>query len=156
MQVVSESYKDTINFGKIIAGHIRPADIICLHGRLGAGKTVLVKGIAEGLGIKGQEVASPSFILMRQHEKGRFPLYHFDLYRLNAPMEIIAAGLEEYLYGEGVAVIEWAERLECLTPKEFLKAELFIKGKNRRLLKISAKGARYKQLSRQIYEDISR
>lgn len=156
MRVASRSYKDTLKLGRIIAGHIKPADIICLFGQLGAGKTVLVKGIAEGLGIKRGEVVSPSFILMRLHKKGRIPLYHFDLYRLNDPLEITAAGFEEYLYGDGAAVVEWAERLKYLTPKEFLKIELSIKGKDKRLINLSAYGDRYKQLSRKIYEDISR
>lgn len=156
MRVTSESYKDTLKLGRIIAGRIKPADIICLFGQLGAGKTALVKGIAEGLGIKRGEVVSPSFILMRLHKKGRIPLYHFDLYRLNDPLEITAAGFEEYLYGDGAAVVEWADRLKYLTPKEFLKLELSIKGKDRRLIVFSAYGGRYKQLLRKIYEDISR
>lgn len=156
MTVNSHSCKETINLGKIIARYLKPADILCLFGELGAGKTVLVKGIAEGLGIDKRKVVSPSFILLRMHEQARLPLYHFDLYRLATPAAIAYAGFEEYLYGEGVAVVEWADRLRYLLPKEFLKIQLLIKGKNSRLLKFSAFGGRYKKLSQQFYEDISR
>jgi len=164
MQLVSKSYRDTIKLGRAIAAGIRPSDIICLYGQLGAGKTVLVKGIAQGLGLKRGRVLSPSFTLMRCYEKAGFRLYHFDLYRLNDPREIAAAGFEEYLYpvreessnGEGAAVIEWADRLKYLTPKEFLKIELSIKGKESRFIKLSAEGVRYKQLLRKLDENISR
>lgn len=155
MQVISRAYQDTINLGRLIARHLKEQDIICLFGQLGAGKTVLVKGLAEGLGIKRIEVVSPSFILLRIHEQARITLYHFDLYRLNSAAEISAAGLQEYLYGNGVAVVEWADRLKKLLPEEFLKIELFIKGKNSRLVKISARGGRYKELLHKIYENIS-
>ena len=154
MRVTSKSYKDTLKLGRIIAGRIKPADIICLFGQLGAGKTVLVKGIAEGLGIKRGEVVSPSFILMRLHKKGKIPLYHFDLYRLNNAQDILGLGYEEYLYGNGVAVIEWADRLKYLLPKEFIKVELYIKAERQRALKFSAFGRRYSAVLENIYEDI--
>ncbi|MFH0763046.1 MAG: tRNA (adenosine(37)-N6)-threonylcarbamoyltransferase complex ATPase subunit type 1 TsaE [Candidatus Omnitrophota bacterium] len=156
MKFISNSSKETINLGKRIARRLEPADIICLFGELGAGKTVLVKGIAEGLGIDKNKVASPSFVLLHMYEKARLPLYHFDLYRLAGPLEIACAGFEEYLYDAGASVIEWAERLRYLLPKEFLKIEFFIKGKNSRLLKFSAFGERYKKLVQKIYEDTSR
>jgi tRNA threonylcarbamoyladenosine biosynthesis protein TsaE len=83
--------------------------VIALSGDLGAGKTQLAKGIARGLGVVDR-VHSPTFTLVNQYSSGRLPLVHVDLYRLETPAQIIAAGLEEYFHPEGVAIIEWAER----------------------------------------------
>lgn len=150
MKITSHSPKETIGLGRTISRYLKPKDVLCLFGGLGAGKTVLVKGIAEGLGIDKKKVASPSFILLRIHEKARLPLYHFDLYRLGSPEAIACAGFEEYLCAEGVSVIEWAQRMKYLLPREFLKIELSANGKNSRLLNLSAFGERYKKLLQQI------
>ena len=146
MQIDSKGVNDTLKIGKVIAKNLKKGDIICLFGELGSGKTVLTKGIACGLGIERNGVISPSFVLIRQHSQGRLPLYHFDLYRLKEIKDILSLGYEEYLYDEGITVIEWADRLKQLLPKEYLKVELFIKGKTKRLLKFSAFGRRYKEL----------
>lgn len=155
MQLISHSVKDTLNIGRAIARNLRPADIICLFGELGAGKTVLTKGIALGLGIKKEKVISPSFVLIRQYPQARVPLFHFDLYRLKDPADILGLGHEEYLYDDGVTVIEWADRLKQLLPEEFLKIELLLKPGLKRLLKFSASGSRYKELLGKIRENIS-
>jgi tRNA threonylcarbamoyladenosine biosynthesis protein TsaE len=144
--IVSNGVKETINIGRRIAKNLRPGDIICLFGELGSGKTVLTKGIAQGLGIQKNKIISPSFILIRIHTQGRLPLYHFDLYRLKAPPDILGLGYEEYLYDRGVTVIEWADRLKYLAPKEFFKIELFLKPDAQRLLKFTPIGNRYKEL----------
>ncbi len=154
MKIISKSVKETIKIGKVIAGNLKSSDIICLFGQLGSGKTVLVKGIAAGLGISRDKVISPTFVLIRQHYQGKFPLYHFDLYRLDSASSILGLGYEEYFYDDGIAVIEWADRLKYLLPEEFLKVELSIRKNSQRLLKFSAKGARYKKLLRGIHEDI--
>ena len=146
MKIISKSVNDTIKLGKIIAKNLEPQDIICLFGQLGTGKTVLTKGIASGLGIERKKVISPSFVLIREHSQGRLPLYHFDLYRLKSPADILGLGYEEYLYAEGVTVIEWADRLGCLMPKEFLRIELFLNSKMHRIIKFTAVGKRYKEL----------
>jgi tRNA threonylcarbamoyladenosine biosynthesis protein TsaE len=145
MNIVSHSVKQTITIGRMIAGNLAKGDIVCLFGSLGAGKTVLVKGIAEGLGIKKREIISPTFVLLQEH-RGRVPFYHFDLYRLTNPKDILDLGYEDYLYDDAVTVIEWADRLKYLLPKECLSVELVIKGAVLRLLRISAAGSRYKQL----------
>jgi len=145
MDIVSHSVKETTAIGRMIARKLAVGDIVCLFGSLGAGKTVLVKGIAEGLGIKRNEIISPTFVLLREHA-GRMPFYHFDLYRLSHPKEILGLGYEDYFYGNAVSVIEWADRLKYLLPKEFLRVELVIKGKGSRLLHIRAAGSRYKRL----------
>ena len=154
MRIISKSTNDTLNIGKTIAKSLRKTDIICLFGELGSGKTVLTKGIASGLGIKKNKVISPSFVLIRQYALARIPLYHFDLYRLDAPEDILALGYEEYLYDDGVTVIEWADRLKYILPKEYLKISLRVDSTLGRSLEFSAFGKRYKQLLGEIYENL--
>lgn len=155
MIITSSSPAHTARIAKLIASRLLPSDIICLFGPLGSGKTVLAKGIAVGLGIKEKEVISPSFVLMRPHRGKKLVLYHFDLYRLDKPREIAALGYEEYFYGEGITVIEWAERLGCLAPRVCLKIKLSpLKSAAQRRLEFSACGSRYKKLLEDIREDI--
>jgi tRNA threonylcarbamoyladenosine biosynthesis protein TsaE len=145
MKIVSRSVKETMKIGRMLARKLLPADIICLYGNLGSGKTVLTKGIAEGLGIKAQAVVSPTFVLIRQYE-AKIPLYHFDLYRLESQEDIEGLGYEEYLFDNAITVIEWADRLGCLTPKEYLRIELSSKSAAERKIEIRAIGERYKKL----------
>jgi tRNA threonylcarbamoyladenosine biosynthesis protein TsaE len=154
MAIISNSVQDTVRIGKSIASRLKEADIICLFGQLGSGKTVLVKGIARGLGIKNKTIISPTFVLIRQYASGRIALNHIDLYRLKALDEILFLGYEDYCYDSAVTVIEWAGRLKYLLPKEYLKIELFIKSDTKRRLEFSAFGIRYKELLNKIYEDI--
>ncbi len=154
MQIISKSPKDTLYIGKSISKFLKEGDIVCLFGNLGSGKTVLTKGIASGMGIKKDKVVSPSFVLIRQYTKVNPPLYHFDLYRLKDPKEIIDLGYEEYFYNGGVAVIEWADRLGFLLPKEYLKVELSLRKDLTRLIKFKAQGARYEKLLEKINESI--
>lgn len=154
MKVVSDSVSDTLKLGRIVAKRLKKGDIICLYGKLGSGKTVLSKGIAWGLGLPIDKVISPTFVLIRQYPNARLPLYHFDLYRLGLFKEITALGYEEYFYGEGVSVIEWADRLGCLLPEEYLKIQLSITSDKRRCLSFSSFGKRYKELLEGINEDI--
>lgn len=154
MEIVSRSASETIKIGRLIAKKLKRADIICLFGQLGSGKTVLTKGIARGLGISADKITSPSFVLIRQYASARLPFFHFDLYRLKTAGDIFALGYEEYLYDEGVSVVEWADRLGRLLPAEYLKINFFIKSDSRRLLKLTAFGARYRELLQETYEDI--
>ncbi len=155
MRIISSSVKQTLGIGRSIAGGLQAGDIICLFGNLGSGKTVLTKGIAEGLGLRKKDVISPSFVLIRQYKGRRLPLYHFDLYRLNKAREVILLGYEEYFYGDGVSVVEWADRLGKLLPENYLRIDLRVKGATKRELKISANGRRYRKLQEMIDEDIS-
>ena len=140
--LLSKSADQTLRLGEKLAKHLREGDIVCLEGDLGSGKTTLIKGIAKGLKIAPAKVNSPTFVLMNAYQ-GRLPLYHFDLYRLAKREEIGAIGYEEFLYGGGVSVIEWAERLGPLTPKEYVRIELKHKDENERLIRLSAAGKRY-------------
>jgi len=143
MQITSRSVKDTLNIGRQIAKGLKKGDIVCLFGRFGAGKTVLTKGIASGLGVEKDKIISPSFVLIREYLTSRIPLYHFDLYRLDRETDILALGYEGYLYDEGVAVVEWAEKLKYLLPKEYIKIRLDIVADDERKITITRHGKRY-------------
>ena len=134
----------TRRIGQTIGKELQPGDIILLAGPLGAGKTTLVQGIAKGLGVSGN-VMSPTFVLMRELA-GRLTLYHFDLYRLEKMPEVSDLGLDDYLYGEGATVIEWADRAESLWPEDHLRIHLEYAGAKARKLKMTAQGTRYTRL----------
>lgn len=142
LNILSASAEQTIQLGVRLARHLKKGSIICLQGDLGTGKTTLVKGIARGLKINPEKVNSPTFVIMNSYQ-GRLPLYHFDLYRLEDIKEIPVIGYEEFLYGDGVCVIEWAERLGALAPKEYLRVELKHKGENERSIDITMVGEQY-------------
>ena len=153
MEKLSKSVNQTLRIGRLMARQLNGGEIILLSGCLGAGKTVLVKGIARGLGIRKEKVISPSFVLLRVH-KGRHFLDHFDFYLLKTPHDIFKLGYEEYFYSDGITVIEWPERLKFLLPKEFLKVKLSYKAANQRALEFVARGTRYKRLLGKIDEKI--
>ena len=115
--ITTHSAGETLATGKRFAATLRRGDVVALTGDLGAGKTQLVKGIAEGLGI-AQEVTSPTFTLIHEYRSGKLPLYHIDLYRLDEAEEALKIGLDEYLGGDGVTVIEWADKFAELIPEE--------------------------------------
>lgn len=106
--MITRTEKETEQLGMSLAAQLRPGDVLLLRGELGAGKSVLARGIARGLGVEGP-VSSPTFTLLNCHE-GRYPLHHFDLYRLEDADEFEAAGLAEYVGGAAVSVLEWPER----------------------------------------------
>src|SRR5580692_10648936 len=108
--LISHSPAETEALGEKFGRAARPGWVIALSGELGAGKTQFVKGVARGLGISAR-VHSPTFTLVAEYGGGRLPLFHLDLYRLENEAQILSAGLEEFLQPDGVAVIEWAERM---------------------------------------------
>ena len=110
MTITTQSETETGEVGRKLASTLEPGAVVLLVGDLGAGKTALVRGLAEGLGVPPEEVSSPTFTLMQEYRGGRVPLIHVDLYRLNDPREIDDLGLEE-LGMESVLAIEWAEKL---------------------------------------------
>lgn len=120
--VITTSALATQRLGAKLARTLAPGDIVCLVGELGAGKTCLVKGLARGLAVKGY-VNSPTFKLINEYQ-GKWPVYHFDLYRLADGRQVSELGYEEYLYGRGVTLIEWAEKIIPLLPRQYLKINL--------------------------------
>lgn len=145
LHITSKSPDETMKLGKKLATRLKPGSIVCLHGELGSGKTTLVKGLAEGLKLKQQKVKSPSFVLMNVYE-GKLPLYHFDFYRLENLREIEEIGYEEFLYGNGISAIEWADKLQELYPKECLKIELSHASANERRLVLTPQGNGYETI----------
>jgi len=111
--------EQTREYGIEIGKKLLPGDVVALTGELGAGKTTLAKAIAEGLGVK-ETVTSPTFILACEYKSGRLPLYHIDVYRLESPNESEDIGLDEYIYGPGVTIIEWADHIRELLPERAL------------------------------------
>jgi tRNA threonylcarbamoyladenosine biosynthesis protein TsaE len=109
-RLVTRSEAETVSLGRTLAAELRPGDVVLLEGVLGAGKTALARGLAAGLGVPEEEVRSPTFTLVNPYD-GRVPVYHVDLYRIENPRDLEELGLEELLGTDGVAIIEWAERL---------------------------------------------
>lgn len=112
---ISQSAEETIAFGQSVAATLRRGDVLALCGELGAGKTHFVKGITSGLGADAA-VTSPTFTLIHEYFGGRLPAYHFDFYRLDDEDETLKIGLDEYLDGDGVCLIEWADKFPALLP----------------------------------------
>lgn len=115
----TRSEQETIDLAARLAKTLKAGDVLALAGELGSGKTCFVKGLAEGLGIpKNICVSSPTFVLLHEYPGGRFPLYHFDFYRLERESELAALNVEEYWEGEGVSVVEWADKFPDLLPPQ--------------------------------------
>jgi tRNA threonylcarbamoyladenosine biosynthesis protein TsaE len=144
--VISHSQRQTKSCGKKLAQLLEGGEIIGLRGELGAGKTCLVRGVAEGLGVGEKAwIRSPTFTLINEYH-GRLPVYHIDLYRVSGHAEQEGLNLREYLYGDGVCLVEWFEYLPADETEEFLEVNLTHAGTNRRSLTFSAHGARYERV----------
>ncbi|MDX1419514.1 MAG: tRNA (adenosine(37)-N6)-threonylcarbamoyltransferase complex ATPase subunit type 1 TsaE [Rubricoccaceae bacterium] len=124
---------ETLALGERLAAHLRPGDVLALYGDLGAGKTHLAKGLARGLGADAEDVSSPTFTLVNEYATDP-PLYHLDVYRIERLHELEEIGVEEILWGEGVCVVEWPERMEPLLPAHTLRVRLLhLDGDRRRV-----------------------
>jgi len=143
-EIITGSPEETQGFGARLGELSQPGDSYLLVGKLGAGKTCLTQGIARGLGIR-EYAASPSFVVVRELY-GRLPLYHMDFYRLENLAEIADLGLDDYFYGKGVSVVEWAEKGLSLLPPEHLLIEMSYLSDTKRRLKLKARGKRYQEL----------
>ncbi len=109
--------KETRAFGLALAKELKPGAIVGLVGDLGTGKTTLTRYIAEGLGIL-EPIQSPTFTIIREHRSGRLPLFHFDVYRLEEPDDLFELGYEDYFFGEGVTIVEWADKVADQMPED--------------------------------------
>ena len=121
MEKIIESNKeqDTYDLGYELGQHAKPGQVFTLVGDLGVGKTVFTQGIAKGLGIT-EPINSPTFTIVQVYEEGRMPFYHFDVYRIGDIEEMDEIGYEDYFYGDGVCLIEWAEQIEELLPENVI------------------------------------
>lgn len=120
--MIIESFcaEDTFGLGKKLGQNAKPGDVYTLVGDLGVGKTVFTQGLAEGLGI-AEAVSSPTFTIVQVYEEGRLPLYHFDVYRIGDVSEMDEIGYEDYFYGEGVCLIEWADLIREILPERYTR-----------------------------------
>ncbi len=156
MIVKANNEQATMLLGQKLAAYLSSGDILLLTGDLGAGKTTFTKGIAQGLGIT-EPVTSPSFTLMNQYiGYGGQLLYHFDLYRISDPDEFLELGIVDFLYGEGISVVEWCEKLPEF-PSNYLQVELKMSVDNLegRTVGLIAQGEHYQKLLSQITQEVS-
>ena len=136
----TKSPKETEALGKRVAGELAAGDVVGLIGELGSGKTCFVRGVAGGLGSEGL-IKSPSFTIINIYEGGRLPLHHIDLYRIARTGEFFDTGVEEYIYGEGVSVIEWADNVPGLLERCDLVIRFSHRGDDLREIEIKRRGA---------------
>lgn len=123
MFIESNSEKDTYLLGLELGRKAKAGTVYTLVGDLGVGKTVFTKGLAKGLGIE-EPVSSPTFTIVQVYEEGRLPFYHFDVYRIGDIEEMDEIGYEEYVYGEGVSLIEWANLIEDILPEHYTEVKI--------------------------------
>ena len=123
--MVYESYtpKDTFRIAYEMGRQIKPGEVVCLNGDLGTGKTLFSQGFAKGLGIE-DGVNSPTFTIVQQYDEGRIPLYHFDVYRIEDSEEMDEIGFADMIYGDGVCLIEWAERINDILPERYISVTI--------------------------------
>lgn len=139
MRIISKSVEETRALGRRIAGRLQPGDVLLLEGDLGAGKSELARGIAGGLGVE-ETITSPTFTILNMYESGRLPLYHFDWYRLESSEELYELGMDEYLGGNGVALVEWPERCPDAIPDCCLRIQLQPCGEDVRAVTLTPAG----------------
>ncbi len=136
---------ETVVFGRSLGALLEKGMFVALNGELGAGKTTLVKAIAAELGVLEEDVRSPSYTLINEYE-GRLPVYHFDLYRLTDSSELYDLGYDEYLEGEGISIVEWADAIPDALPSEYLSIKIEIVSDDERKFTVTAAGKRYETL----------
>ena len=149
MKIELNNLGETEKFGKKFGDLLKKGDIVCLNGELGAGKTTLTKSIGLGLGVE-EYITSPTFALINEY-RGNLPVYHFDVYRLENIEELDDLGFDEYFYGQGVCIIEWADKIRDFLPKERIVLNID-KGESidGRIISLSGRGRRYEEILREM------
>lgn len=145
MDFFVNSVEETTSLGVSLGKLLKAGDIICLTGDLGTGKTHITKGIAKGLSID-EYITSPTFTIVNEYDSGRLKLNHFDVYRVSDPDEIYAIGFDDYIFSDAVSIIEWANYIEDILPKEYLHIHLekdLDKGEDFRKITLKPYGERY-------------
>ena len=152
MEIYLQDSAATEALGKLLGRHAADGDVFCLTGDLGAGKTLLSRGVAEALGVSSEDVTSPTFAIMNVYQGTELEVRHFDLYRLNRPEELEDIGFDEYAGGDGVTLIEWAELFSEQLPEDYLQITLLLDGAGRRAV-LEPKGERYEELLGEVEKD---
>ncbi|HHW71113.1 MAG TPA: tRNA (adenosine(37)-N6)-threonylcarbamoyltransferase complex ATPase subunit type 1 TsaE [Clostridiales bacterium] len=153
IEYISRNADDTNAIGIAIGTVARPGLIITLNGDLGVGKTVLARGIGRGLGVDAP-ITSPTFTILHQY-KGRLPFYHFDMYRLSDEEEIFELGFEDFIYGDGVSVIEWPENMGVYHPDKYVQIDIERIDDNTRKIIINVIGDEFKWLEERLQKYVS-
>ncbi len=148
-EIVVHDENEMLAFAERLSHFLQAGDVLALEGDLGAGKTSFTKGIAKGLGIK-RTVNSPTFTIIKEYH-GKLPLYHMDVYRLEGSDEDL--GFDEYFYGEGITVVEWAHFIEDQMPEDRLTIEITVKEDTSRNLRFIPAGERYEQLCEEFFNE---
>ena len=141
MEYISNSYEETQKIATDFAKTLKEGDVLCMYGDLGVGKTAFVQGLAKGLEIN-EPITSPTFTIVNEYS-GTLPLYHFDVYRIADSDEMYEIGYEEYVYGDGVSVIEWPQLIDDILPEKRYDIEItkdYDKGENYRTIEIKEVG----------------
>jgi tRNA threonylcarbamoyladenosine biosynthesis protein TsaE len=145
--VETQAPEETLDLGRRLGRSARPGDVLALIGDLGSGKTLLAKGIAEGLGAAAaREVTSPTFVLCREYLGGRIPFYHLDAYRLRGAADLTGIGSDDLLGGAGLAALEWADRAPEALPPDYLEVRLEVAGPSARRLTFTPRGPQAERL----------
>ncbi|MEK6671133.1 MAG: tRNA (adenosine(37)-N6)-threonylcarbamoyltransferase complex ATPase subunit type 1 TsaE [Nitrospirota bacterium] len=139
-QLLSTSHRHTDRLGQAIGRALRGGETIALYGPLGAGKTALVRGIAQGLGASPAAISSPTFVMIHEYDQGRLPLAHVDLYRIRSPRELESIGLTEYFSGRTVTAIEWADKGLAALPQDRIEITLNHRAAQSRAIQFRATG----------------
>lgn len=147
-EIVSRSREETERLGERLGRAARAGDVIALWGELGAGKTVIARGIAQGLGIEAREITSPTFVTMHEHFEGRLPFFHIDLYRI-APEDTASTGWSEAVASEGVTAIEWPDRVGEHLPVDRLDLRIDHLSGDERRIRLEPTGERSAALARE-------
>ena len=148
MKLTVNNLKDTENIGKIISRCLEKGTVICLDGDLGVGKTSLTQFIAKEFGVS-EYITSPTFTIIKEYE-GRLPFYHMDVYRIDSEDDMYDLGYDEYIYSEGVTVIEWSHKINGILPDERINIEIQRLDDTRRIMDVDGKGKAYDRLAKEL------
>jgi tRNA threonylcarbamoyladenosine biosynthesis protein TsaE len=148
MKITVNNLKDTENVGKIIGRNLMRGTVLCLDGDLGAGKTTLTQYIAREFGID-EYITSPTFTIIKEYE-GTLPLYHMDVYRIDSEDDMYDLGYEEYIYSDGVTIIEWSHKIKNILPENRIDIEIQRIDENSRILDISGKGPSFEKIAEEL------
>ena len=156
MEIYLSTAVETEKLGNLLGKLAQSGDVFCFTGDLGAGKTLMSRGISLALGVAEEDVTSPTFAIMNVYDGEELEVRHFDLYRLNRPEELEDIGFDEYAGGEGVTLIEWAELFSEQLPEEYLQVTLLLDGAGRKAV-LTANGERYEELLQEVekFADLS-
>lgn len=146
ISIETHSFEETVELGEKFGKILKPGAVVCLSGDLGTGKTAFTNGIARALGIDAY-ITSPTFTIVNEYQ-GKYPLYHFDVYRISDAEEMFDIGFEEYINGDGITIIEWGEVIGYILPPELIKVNILKdlkKGLDVRKIDIDFKGSGYSE-----------